>query len=100
MAADLLVVQIKDYDSLNLEFANDAPLLNLNVFQAHLFKGQVAVLVLTLKTSLAPVTFLGIYNVLLRVQSSLHLSYLVILFLPLAYMLVGCEEPHGNDYCI
>jgi hypothetical protein len=58
-----------------------------------LLKGQVAVLVAPLKTSSALATFLGIYNILLRVQTSVQLlSTLVILFLPLAYML-GVENP-------
>jgi len=53
----------------------------------------VAVLVVPIKTSSALVTFLGIYDILLRVQTSLQLlSTLVILFLPLAYML-GVENP-------
>jgi len=57
-----------------------------------LLKGQVAVLVVPLKPSSALVTFLGIYDILLRVQTSLQLlSTLVILFLPLAYML-GVEN--------
>jgi hypothetical protein len=57
-----------------------------------LLKGQVAVLVALLNTSLALVTFLGIY-ILLRVWTSLQLlSTLVILFLALAYM-VSVENP-------
>jgi len=53
----------------------------------------VAVLVASLKTSSALVTFLGIYNILLRVQTSVQLlSILVILFVPLDYML-GVENP-------
>jgi len=57
-----------------------------------LLKGQVVVLVVPIKISSALVTFLGIYDILLRVQTSLLLlSTLVILFLPLAYML-GVEN--------
>ena len=53
----------------------------------------MAVLVVPIKTSSALVTFLGIYDILLRVQTSLLLlSTLVILFLPLVYML-GVENP-------
>ena len=52
----------------------------------------MAVLVALLNTSLALVTFLGIY-ILLRVWTSLQLlSTLVILFLALAYM-VSVENP-------
>jgi hypothetical protein len=57
-----------------------------------LLKGQVVVLVRPLKTSLALVTFLETYNMLLQAQTSLQLLLtLVILFLPLAYML-GVEN--------